>query len=108
MKVRVQFEGKWPEPFQLGDRYRVEARIVTWHADRVLQVPTGALFRRGGDWMCFVIEGGRVRLRKAQIGHNNGIAAEVLGGLALGETVIVHPPDAVAEGARVEVAAQAH
>lgn len=108
VKVRVQFEGKWPEPFQLGDRYRVEARIVTWNADRVLQVPTGALFRRGGDWMCFVIEGGRVRLRKAQIGHNNGIAAEVLGGLALGETVIVHPPDAVAEGARVEVAAQAH
>jgi HlyD family secretion protein len=49
-----------PNPFRpsipLGDRYRVEARIITWHSDRVLQIPTGAIFRRGGDWMTFVVE----------------------------------------------------
>jgi HlyD family secretion protein len=103
VKVRVQVEGTLPRTHQLGDRYRVEARIVTWSSGKVLQVPTGALFRRGGDWMCFVVEGGKARLRKAEIGHNNGIAAEVRSGLKLGEAVIVHPPDAVVEGAPVAV-----
>jgi HlyD family secretion protein len=101
VKVRVDFLDSTPSGRELGDRYRVEARIVTWHTDDVLQVPTGSLFRRGNDWMTFIVKEGKARLQKVEIGHNNGLAAEVHAGLSLGDTVIIHPPDAVHDGASV-------
>lgn len=101
VKVRVDFLDPLPPDFRLGDRYRVEARVVIWHDDDVLQIPTGALFRRGNDWMAFVVEDGKAHLRKVDIGHNNGIAAEVLSGLTQGDSVIVYPPDSVVDGTAV-------
>ena len=101
VKVRVDFLDPLPAGSFLGDRYRVEARIVTWHANAVLQVPTGALFRRGNDWMTFRVESGRARLLEVEIGRNNGTAAEVRSGLAEGEIVLIHPPDVVSDRDRV-------
>ena len=101
VKVRVEFTDPIPATHPLGDRFRVEARILTWRGARVLQVPTGALFRRGNDWMTFVLAGGKARLSKVEIAHTNGIAAEVRSGLGEGQTVILHPPDAVADGGAV-------
>lgn len=102
VKIRVDLVEPLPAGKFLGDRYRVEARIITWHSDSVLQVPTGALFRRGNDWMTFLVEGGKARVTKAEILHNNGTSAEVVGGLTQGQRVIVHPPDAVADGQAVK------
>jgi len=51
--------------------------------------------------MTFLVEGGKARITKVDILHNNGTAAEVVGGLTQGQTVIVHPPDAVADGQAV-------
>jgi len=99
VKVRVNFTDL--PAGVLGDRYRVEARIVTWISDNVLQVATGALFRRGNEWMTFVVERGRARLTKVGIGHTNGIAAEVTRGLSEGQKVILHPPDTVGDGVAV-------
>ncbi|MEI6494045.1 MAG: HlyD family efflux transporter periplasmic adaptor subunit [Verrucomicrobiota bacterium] len=99
VKVRVNFVDL-PEGV-LGDRFRVEARIVTWTSDNVLQVPTGALFRRGNEWMTFVVAGGRATLTKVGIGHSNGISAEVMDGLSAGQKVILHPPDTVSDGVAV-------
>lgn len=101
VKVRVDFVEPIPPERPLGDRYRVEARIMTWHGDSVLQIPGGALFRRGSEWMAFVFDNGRARSTRVVIGHHNGIAAEVLSGLTPGQQVILHPPDAVAEGKAV-------
>ncbi len=101
VRVRVDFLDPAPPSRELGDRFRVEARIVTWRSGEVLLVPTGALFRRGGDWMTFVVEGGRARARAVQIAHHNGEAAEVINGLEAGHRVIVHPPDSVSESVRV-------
>jgi len=100
VKVRVNFTNL-PED-RLGDRYRVEARIVTWAGENVLQVPTGALFRRGNEWMTFVIEEGKAGLTRVEILHNNGSAAEVRSGLRQGQQVILHPPDNVSDGAAVK------
>ncbi len=69
--------------------------------DDVLQLPTGALFRRGNAWMAFAIEEGRARLREVKIGQNNGIAAQVRAGLTEGQIVIVYPPDHLTDGDRV-------
>jgi HlyD family secretion protein len=101
VKVRVDFLDSMPPGRELGDRYRVEARIVTWRGNNVLQVPSSALFRRGNDWMTFVVGQGRARLRKVEIAHNNGVAAEVHSGLSEGDAVIIHPADAVHDGASV-------
>jgi HlyD family secretion protein len=103
VKVRVDFIDPLPPGTKMGDRFRVEARIVTWRGENVLQIPTGALFRRGGDWMTFLFEDGKARQTKVEIAHNNGVAAEVRGGVNDGQRVILHPPDAVADGAGVRV-----
>lgn len=88
-------------PSGLGDGYRVEARIVVWQGDDVLQVPTGALFRTGDTWSVFVVQGGVARLRRVEIGHRSSAAAEVSKGLEAGERVVLHPSDRIHDGSRV-------
>jgi HlyD family secretion protein len=51
--------------------------------------------------MAFTVDGSTARLTKVEIAHNNGVAAELRGGLKEGQTVILHPPDAVADGKRI-------
>jgi len=43
VKVRVDFLDSAPSGRELGDRYRVEARIVTWRGDNVLPCSAGAM-----------------------------------------------------------------
>jgi HlyD family secretion protein len=87
----------------LGDGYRVEARLVLWRSEDVLQVPPGAVFRRGEGWAVFSVDGGVARLQPVTIGHRGETGVEILSGLNPGATVAVHPGDRVKEGARVEV-----
>ncbi|MCC6301402.1 MAG: HlyD family efflux transporter periplasmic adaptor subunit [Gammaproteobacteria bacterium] len=87
---------------RLGDGYRVEAVFILWEAPDVLQIPSSALFRAGGEWYVFTAEGDRARRHRIEIGHRNGLQAQVLGGLQGGETVIVHPDDTLEDGVRVE------
>jgi HlyD family secretion protein len=89
-------------PGPLGDGYRVEAKIVTWSAERVLRVPVSALFRHDGAWAVFVVDGGRARRREVKIGQRSALEAEVLQGLKGGETVIRHPSNDIMDGTRVK------
>lgn len=99
-RVNVIAQLAAPEP-RLGDRYRVEARIVLWEGEDVIQVPASALFRHGSAWAVFVVEGGRARLREVEVGHLATFDAEIERGLEVGETVILHPSDRVEDGVRV-------
>ena len=85
----------------LGDGWRIEAEITTWEGEDLLIVPLAALFRDGEAWAVYVVEDGRARLRHVEIGRRNDSAAEVLGGLAAGDEVILHPSERVDEGVRV-------
>lgn len=85
----------------LGDSYRVEARIVTWENPDVLQVPAGALFQRGQKWQCFTVSGGRAHLTEVRVGHSDGLATEILGGLAQDAEVIVYPGDKISDSTRI-------
>ena len=87
----------------LGDGYRVEVRIVTWQDPAVLKVPVGALFRRGEDWAVFLVEDGRARVQPVQLGQRNDRDGQILNGLSEGQTVVLHPPDTLTDGARVRV-----
>ena len=88
-------------PDGLGDGYRVEARIVTWEASEVLKIPGSATFRERSGWSVFVMDRGRARRRAAQIGHRNQAEAEVMGGIAAGEQVILYPSNQLHDGDRV-------
>ena len=92
----------------LGDGYRVGVRIVTRSEDAVLRVPVSAVFPlRAEDGTgppgtaVFVFDQGRARLQPVTIGARNGSEAWVQKGLAAGAKVIVYPPAAVVDGARV-------
>lgn len=87
---------------QLGDGFRVEARIVQWEGE-ALKVPASALYEDGDQWRVFVVENDRARSRVVQVGHRNPDEAEVLSGLSVGDRVIRQPTDKVSQGVRVRV-----
>jgi HlyD family secretion protein len=86
----------------LGDRYRVDASLVTWESDDVLLVPMSALFRSDSQWSVFVVTEGRARLRHVELGHQGRSDAEVLDGLAAGDVVVLYPSESLEDGARAE------
>jgi len=85
----------------LGDGFRVLARITVWEGQNLVAVPVAALFRQGGDWAVYAAVNGRAALRTVSLGRRNGDFAEVTGGLAEGDTVILHPSDQMADGVAV-------
>ena len=87
---------------RLGHGYRVEPRIVLWESRDVLKVPLSALFRQGQQWAVFVAQNQRAVLRPVEIGHENGLEAEVVSGLEAGERVVLHPGDRVSPGVRLQ------
>jgi HlyD family secretion protein len=88
-------------PGPLGDRYRVEVRVVLWGVAQALQVPLSALVRQGDAWTVFVVENGRARARQITPGHRGASDVEIVGGLEAGEPVIRYPSDLIRDGLRV-------
>ncbi len=101
VNVTIRFTDPPETRATLGHGYRVEVRIVVWEDASALRVPASALFRAGADWAVFRVEEGIARLRPVQIGHNNGISAQVLGGLSEGDAVVLYPSAGLSDGARV-------
>lgn len=85
----------------LGDNFRVEARIITWQTTNAIKVPAGALFRRGSTWHVFALDGAQARLREVRTGRTSGIETEILEGLKEGDEVVLYPGDRIREGTRV-------
>jgi HlyD family secretion protein len=90
----------------LGDNFRVEVHIVAWQAESVLRVPSAALFRRGDDWMVYVIESGHAEARRIEVGEQAADVVEVKGGVTEGAQVILRPGEALRDGARVSATAE--
>ncbi len=103
VNILVDFTSPAEQRRTLGDAYRVEARIVVWEAADVLKVPVGALFRDRGEWAVYVLRDNRARLTRVTVGHGDGRESEVMGGLAAGSRVVVHPSDRVSDGVAVRV-----
>jgi HlyD family secretion protein len=93
-----------PESWQrLGDGYRVEVRFIVWKSDKVLRVPTSAVFRVGDENAVFAVKEGKAYERPVKIGQRNGLTAEVLSGLEAGDEVITHPDSEIKDGSRVKI-----
>ncbi|MGB5324263.1 MAG: hypothetical protein WBN40_02410, partial [Pseudomonadales bacterium] len=65
--------------------------------------PDAAIFKTGDQWSVFVIEAGRAKMRALKIGQRNGLAVQVLEGLAEEERVIVYPDERISDGVKVRV-----
>ncbi len=87
----------------LGDGYRIEAAFIVWQADDVLQIPNASLFRHGGGWAVFVAAGGRSRLHEVEAGAQNGLRAQIVQGLEVGQQIIIHPDATLSDGARIRL-----
>lgn len=87
----------------LGSGYRALVTFVVWQDDDVLQVPTAALFRTETGWAVFVRDGGRARLTEVRVGQQAALRSQVLSGLEPGQEVVVHPPNELEDGARVDI-----
>jgi HlyD family secretion protein len=99
--VLIDFTSPPEDRIGLGHGFRVAVRIVIWQQEDVLIVPSAALFREGGGWAVFVEIDGRARLRPVEIGHNNGIEAEVLSGIEQGDRVVLYPTSALTDGTAI-------
>ena len=92
-------QAKWAA---LGDGYRVEVEFIQRQEKDVLQVPVNALFRAGDGWAVYGVDGGRALKLPVTIGARSATAAEVIGGLSAGQSVIVQPDDRIKEGTRIQ------
>ena len=90
-----------PGQEELGDGFRVVARITVWEGKGLVAVPVAALFRQGSDWAVYKVVNGRAELSLLQLGRRNAAYAEVTSGLAAGDVVILHPSDQMAPGVAV-------
>ena len=100
-RVEVRMSLQDAPPTGLGHDFRVTARITVWQGDGVRTVPVAALFHDGADWAVFEVTQNRAILRKVEIGQRTETLAEVVSGLKDGASVILHPDDAIEDGARV-------
>lgn len=102
VNVIADFVTPYEQRKNLGDAFRVEARIVVWESDNTLKVPTGALFRRGQNWAAYVLANAKAELRAVEVGRTSGTEMQILSGLKDGEEVILYPGDRVKAGQQVK------
>jgi HlyD family secretion protein len=88
-------------PATLGDGFRVEARIITWRGDNLVVAPASALFRDRDGWAVYVVDAGRARVRRVELGRRGRLGVEVRAGLAPGERVLLYPSDRITSGTRI-------
>ena len=70
-----------------------------------VRVPAAALVQRDGKDVAFALgDGGTVQLRAVKPGRALGDDRQVLSGLSPGDTVVLDPPAALADGSKVRVA----
>lgn len=101
VNVVLELEAPYEAWSKLGEGYRVEARMTVWHQPEVRVVPSAALFRHGDDWAVFCVEDGVARTCPVELGERARHQAQVLSGLDVGQTVIVHPSDSIQDGSLV-------
>lgn len=86
---------------RLGDQYSVKVTVITNERDRVLLVPTSAIFRKGDDDYVFTVYENIGKLRRVSIGERSQGMAIVASGLKNGEEVIIYPPRELTDGAKI-------
>jgi len=103
VNVIIDFVSSPQDWARLGHGYQVDLSIVLWEGNDIIKVPLTALFRDGEKWAVFVDAGGNAEHRHVEVGRRNGLDAEIVAGLEVGERIIMHPSDEVVDGIRVQL-----
>lgn len=85
----------------LGDGYRIEAHIVVWETEDVLQVAPSSLFRHDGAWAAYRLRDGQAELAPVTLGERTSRAVQIVRGLEAGDEVVAHPSDRVHGGVQL-------
>jgi HlyD family secretion protein len=80
--------------------------IITEHRD-VLTAPEQATFKNNDQWSVFVIENGRLVLRRVEVGLRNDRLAEIVSGLTPNDVVVAEPSNEMQAGLRAKSLSQA-
>lgn len=92
MGVKVSFLGKETKP-STG----VAAGLV---------VPQSAIRKEGGQTVVYVVQQGRVERRSVRVGNTAGADAQILAGVAPGDSIVVRGPTSLQDGEAVAVNAK--
>jgi len=101
VNVIVEFVSDYPKWQRLGHGYQMDASIIIWQQDNVLQIPLTALFRERENWAVYVVTDGIVEKRLIDIGQRNQSVAQVLAGLKEGDTFIAYPSNQIQPNMKV-------
>lgn len=85
----------------LGHGFAVFLSVVEHEEKDVLLIPLSATFRIGTDWAVFRAIEDRVERIPVELGRRNGRHAVVLSGLEVGDRVVEHPSEKLADGALI-------
>jgi HlyD family secretion protein len=104
VNVVIELDPQVPPAWQsVGDGFRVTARVITAEVPDSVLLPVGAVFPHGdGGMAAYRVEEGRARLRPVELAGRNPTHAAVRDGLQAGDTVVIYPPPALRDGARVQ------
>lgn len=81
-------------------------RLAQTQADALLTLPANTLlFRAEGIQVGVVDAQNKVQMRTLKIGRDFGPSVEILGGVEQGDRVVLNPPDSLASGTEVRLAA---
>lgn len=89
----------------MGDGFRVGVRVITASVDHAVLVPVGALFPHQAGMAVYRVDGRKARLQPVDVADRNATVAWVRGGVTPGQTVILYPAAAVADGRSVKIRA---
>lgn len=101
VNVIIDFDEPRETRQSIGDGYRVEVRIVVFHKDDVVKVPTSSLFRHEGKWAVYRIDNDRAVRQLVEVGQRSGLEAEITAGLTAGQRIVVYPSDNIGDGVKV-------
>ncbi len=107
VKVRVGLDAKDPRIVpDMGVRvgFLEAAKPAETNARPGVLVPAAAITQRDGKDVAFAINGDVVQQRSLVLGRTLGDDREVLQGLDGGDSVVLDPPEKLADGARVRIA----
>jgi len=81
----------------------VDVEIVTAEGRKVAALPRGAVFLEGKDHYVWTISHDLATRRSVEVGRGTSSLVEIIGGIAVGEHVIVPGDTPIAEGMKVRV-----
>ena len=108
VKVRIKLHTKDPRIVpDMGVRVSFLEKVAqpVANAKPAVLVPSAAIAKRDGADVAFVVVGDKAQRRAVKTGRTLGDDREVLEGVSGGDSVVLDPPKALADGAHVKVAA---